>query len=52
MFAAFENLLRPTEIPPHRPPPVLEGRHGLLRFYAHFIAQVRGLLQQINRAAA
>ena len=44
MFAFFENLLRPTDIPPDRAPPVLAGRRGLLRFYMHFIAQVRGLL--------
>ncbi len=44
MFAFFETLLRPTDVPPDRPPPVLAGRRGLLRFYAHFIGQVRGLL--------
>ena len=44
MFAFFESLLRPTDIPPDRAPPVLAGRRGLLRFYLHFIGQVRGLL--------
>jgi ATP-binding cassette subfamily B multidrug efflux pump len=44
MFALFEKLLRPTDVPPDRPPPVMEGRRGLLRFYLHFIGQVRGLL--------
>ena len=40
----FEKLLRPTDMPPDRAPPVLEGRRGLLRFYVHFVGQVRGLL--------
>ena len=44
MFRYFENLLRPTEVSPEAPPPVLSGRQGLLRFYLHFIRQVRGLL--------
>ncbi|MCX7379976.1 MAG: ABC transporter ATP-binding protein, partial [Alphaproteobacteria bacterium] len=44
MFAFFERLLRPTDVAPDRPPPVLAGRRGLLRFYLHFIGQVRGLL--------
>ena len=44
MFALFEKFLRPTDVPPDRPPPVLVGRRGLLRFYLHFIVQVRGLL--------
>ena len=37
-------MLRPTDVPPDRPPPVLAGRRGLLRFYGHFVGQVRGLL--------
>ena len=44
MFAPFEKFLRPTDVPPDRPPPVLVGWRGLLRFYLHFIVQVRGLL--------
>ncbi len=44
MFAFFEKLLRPTDVPPERPPPVLAGRRGLLRFYLHFMDQARGLL--------
>jgi ATP-binding cassette subfamily B multidrug efflux pump len=44
MFAIFERLLRPTDVPPDRAPPVLAGRRGLLRFYLHFIGQVRWLL--------
>jgi len=44
MFAFFERLLVPTEVSPETPPPVLAGRRGLLRFYLHFIRQVRGLI--------
>ncbi len=44
MFALFEKLLRPTDVPPDRPPPALAGRRGLLRFYLHFVGQVRWLL--------
>ena len=44
MFQWFENLLRPTEMAPDAPPPVLGGRQGLARFYLHFVAQARGLL--------
>ena len=44
MFGYFERMLRPTDVPPDRPPPVLAGRRGLLRFYGHFVGQVRGLL--------
>ena len=44
MFRFFENLLRPTEVSPSSPPPAEGGRHGLVRFYLHFIRQVRGLL--------
>ncbi len=44
MFRYFENLLRPTEISPNQPPPALGGRRGLLRFYWHFMRQLRGLI--------
>src|SRR5215472_5312104 len=44
MFRFFENLLRPTEIPPDKPPPVLGERRGLLRFYWHFAGQLRWLI--------
>jgi ATP-binding cassette, subfamily B, multidrug efflux pump len=44
MFAFFENLLRPTRISPEAPPPALEEKRGLLRFYWHFARQVRGLI--------
>jgi ATP-binding cassette subfamily B multidrug efflux pump len=43
MFRYFENLLRPTEVSPEVPP-TEGGRQGLVRFYLHFIRQVRGLL--------
>jgi ATP-binding cassette, subfamily B, multidrug efflux pump len=44
MFRFFENLLRPTEIPPENPPPALGEQRGLLRFYWHFARQLRGLI--------
>jgi ATP-binding cassette subfamily B multidrug efflux pump len=44
MFRYFENLLRPTEIAPDPSPPVEGGRHGLVRFYLHFVRQARGPL--------
>ncbi|MFO0295028.1 MAG: multidrug ABC transporter ATP-binding protein, partial [Rhodospirillales bacterium] len=44
MFRYFENLLRPTEIAADASPPVGGGRHGLLRFYLHFVRQARGPL--------
>ncbi|MCW3476699.1 ABC transporter ATP-binding protein [Limobrevibacterium gyesilva] len=44
MFTFFENLLRPTEISPEAPPPALDEKRGLLRFYWHFARQVRGLI--------
>jgi ATP-binding cassette, subfamily B, multidrug efflux pump len=44
MFAVFERLLRPTEIPPEAPPPPLEGERALVRFYWHYVRQARGLV--------
>ena len=44
MFRFFENLLRPTEISPESPPPVLGEARGLLRFYWHFARQLPGLI--------
>ena len=44
MFRYFEDLLRPTDIAPDASPPVGGGRHGLLRFYLHFVRQARGPL--------
>jgi ATP-binding cassette subfamily B multidrug efflux pump len=44
MFRVFEDLLRPTDVAPDPSPPVETGRHGLARFYIHFVRQVRGLL--------
>ncbi len=44
MFRYFESLLQPTEISPELAPPALDGRRGLLKFYWHFMRQVRGLI--------
>ena len=37
MFALFESLIRPTQLPTGSPPP------GLIGFYWHFVRQARGL---------
>jgi len=37
MFAFFESLIRPTQLPTGSPPP------GLIGFYWHFVRQARGL---------
>ena len=37
MFAFFEQLVRPTDIPAKSPP------SGLLPFYWHFVSQTKGL---------
>ena len=37
MFAFFESLVRPTQLPTGSPPP------GLIGFYWHFVRQARGL---------
>jgi ATP-binding cassette, subfamily B, multidrug efflux pump len=39
MFRFFERLLEPTERPADAPPPTLDSRHALLRFYWHFVRQ-------------
>jgi ATP-binding cassette subfamily B multidrug efflux pump len=44
MFQPFENILRPTEIPPEAPPPVLDEKRSLLRFYWHYARQARWLI--------
>jgi len=44
MFHIFENLLRPTEIPPDKAPPPRDEGRGLVRFYGHYAAQARGLI--------
>jgi len=44
MFRYFENLLQPTQISPEPGPPVVGERNGLMRFYWHFMRQVRGLI--------
>jgi ATP-binding cassette subfamily B multidrug efflux pump len=44
MFAKFENLLRPTNVAPDRPPPARDEARGLLRFYGHYAGQARWLI--------
>jgi ATP-binding cassette subfamily B multidrug efflux pump len=43
MFRFFEGLLRPTSLPPDRPPPV-DGPYPLVKFYLHFMRQTPGLI--------
>ncbi len=50
MFRPFETILRPTSIPPDRPPPPLDGPRALLRFYWHFVRQSRGLVAALFAA--
>jgi ATP-binding cassette subfamily B multidrug efflux pump len=44
MFQPFENILRPTEIPPETPPPPLAEPRSLVRFYWHYVRQARWLI--------
>jgi ATP-binding cassette subfamily B multidrug efflux pump len=44
MFAAFENLLRPTIVAHDKAPPARDEARGLLRFYWHYARQARGLI--------
>ncbi len=44
MFRFFENLLRPTSLPPENPPPPFDGPRALTRFYGHFLRQTPGLI--------
>ena len=39
VFRFFENLLRPTELPPEAPPP-----KGVAAFYWHHVRQIKTLL--------
>lgn len=41
IFAPFERLLHPTEIPPEAPPPTLNSPWALGRFYWHYARQAR-----------
>ncbi len=44
MFSFFERLLRPTDLPPDRPPPEVDGVGALPRFYWHFVGQAPWLV--------
>lgn len=44
MFRLFETILRPTDVPPNRPPPELDGKQALLQFYWHFARQSLALI--------
>ena len=47
MFRRFEGLLRPTDVVPGDPPPHLDTPWALIRFYWHFIHQVRPLIAML-----
>jgi ATP-binding cassette, subfamily B, multidrug efflux pump len=42
MLRFFERLLEPTGPPPEAPPPTLDSRRAILRFYWHFVRQIPG----------
>jgi ATP-binding cassette subfamily B multidrug efflux pump len=42
MLKFFERRLEPTRPLPAAPPPTLNSRHAILRFYWHFIRQIPG----------
>ena len=44
MFRRFEVLLRPTDVAPDAVPPHVDTPWALIRFYWHFIRQVRPLI--------
>ncbi len=44
LFGFFETRLRPTALPPDRPPPTLDAKRSLPRFYAHFVGQAPGTI--------
>jgi len=50
MFRFFETLLRPTSLPPDKPPPPVDGPRALMRFYAHFMRQTPGLIAALFAA--
>ncbi len=50
MFRFFENLLRPTALPPDTPPPAVEQRWALLKFYLHFMRQSPGIIAALFAA--
>ncbi len=44
MFRVFENILRPTALPPDSPPPYVDTPGALGKFYWHFVRQAPWLL--------
>ena len=44
MLRFFERRLDPTGPAPDAPPPVLDSRHAVIRFYWHFVRQIPGPL--------
>src|SRR5437879_4904045 len=44
MLRFFERRLEPTGPTPDMPPPVLDSRHAVIRFYWHFVRQIPGPL--------
>ena len=50
MFSTFERLLRPTDLPPDRPPPDVDRARALPRFYWHFVGQAPWLVAALFAA--
>ena len=50
MFTFFENLIDPTRRVPETPAPLLTDSWPLLRFYWHFLRQVRGQMAMLFAA--
>ncbi len=47
MLKFFERLVEATRPPPEAPPPVLDSRNALIRFYWHFVRQIPGPLSAL-----
>ena len=50
MFTFFERILRPTDLPPDRPPPEVDSARALPRFYWHFVGQAPWLVAALFAA--
>ena len=47
MFRFFESLIQPTRISPEAAPPLLDEPWALMRFYWHFVRQVRAQIAML-----